>query len=1600
MLLCDNLVHPFQNEPGTSQRQRVLDNLLSGSAKIDGRSMADLLDYFVQLSRHINYYNSDLSITDWQPFFQKSIPFSLAAIIKYDNRAVAAKVDGYTAAFNKRPSRAGLQLLFQYFFQQVINRVNTWSLQLKGSGLPAELIIEKLIKDKLKDPLYDLVCYNNVAVEIYCVKPLDFQSLAQNPVWALTAQKLNRSDCKPEGKTKRKRLIALYEKVKELLPVFSDAVRIIADTASQSMEQSFFPLKEELQKQHTPHLALLFAFLKLFQHLQQDLNGYTKKHLDFFYKQVLRLQPRAAVADKAHIVVEIQKQLDKYLLKKGLLVKDGKDNNKAEILFSLEDELVVNKTQVADKRTLFLNNENSGNTTFLEGVYVAPNADKADGMLKDFKDPATKSFATLGAKLGKYTDPENKFVKQYPNARLGFILASPVLLLNEGKRTISITLACHFENDYCNTDKAQAATRANCCAEPTPPGQVSVPTPLYPDFADASFLYEPVVKALNETYFYLSEDIIAACAKAGMDKDTENKVRDFLTSQIMACYSETIVRKFDEVLVKSRWDAFLATLTPAGQQMLAKLITPRKALRIYFSGENEWIEPQSPAIITMSPLPGAGNTFTLKIDAVLETDKPAVTFYNKDKLKEDVNSTLPLVKIELDDSIKLAVTAVTDPATGRCCLVNDITDSPDDQLYFCITQQLITDASAGLSAKARNYLQQLLTPANNFQKRIALLMLDCFLDARDENNQLIFTVTDQQTIKTLANDITKKYCAPAKQPVSLYHFFRNVKVLESIDSIPDSDTRIDVQVCGLKNFVVQNDDGVQDVNAQVYPFGTRPVIEANFYIGSFEVFNKNWKTLHINHNWKNKPANFEEYYTAYQHMFIDPNDLDNKIIDGIIKDNNYKVSIAVLENGDWHNNGAVVCDDTGVDANNLLFRSMAAPPASFCSDSPGKFEYSYKLDRTIFGLANTNSSKERPVAPLTRLDANTRDYFLRVTLKCQDFQHSRYAFILSRQMMAFGRLPNDLLAGAYYRVNPGNAIIVFNNVAALAGDLENDISDLQTDAANTKSETADTVTEAQGGGGTGAGTAVETEALEADSAAQTTVNTAGDVQASFDELKINIPFLPFFTPSNRSKLEAVIPNEPWTPVIKNISIDYTASATKSDIDLIHLYPYQNTYKKEDITLQPALFPTFCDEGSLFLGLQDLEPGSNVNMLFQLAEATADAESDPEGINWYYLENNQWKLLRNGFEVLEDDTGGLTTSGIVKFALPQNMTKGNTILPGDLHWIKASIPKNSKTVCETLGIYTQAVKVAFTNEAANDKLRLSAPLPAGSVSKLNEADTNVKKIVQPYDSFGGRRPEEDGGYYVRVSELLRHKGRAVQKFDYERLALEYFPQLFKAKCINHSFGLNAHVYKNDFPVAPGYVLLAVIPDLNQLKAIQSFEPRVPVSMLEAIAEKVRSLTSPFVRFRAMNPRYEKVDFCIKLKLLPGKDENYYKEKLQQDLREFMAPWAVGGYDKLTFGQCISRSEIIGFIESLDYADYIVDLLMRHSNDGWPAADARAEPVCPKTPRSILIAGDIDVCIAGKDCETWQTCHNTQGQEVDCCNTEKVPVADYCIKDIIG
>ncbi|RMA58866.1 baseplate J/gp47 family protein [Ulvibacter antarcticus] len=187
---------------------------------------------------------------------------------------------------------------------------------------------------------------------------------------------------------------------------------------------------EEIKSDIKSHLTLFAAFLKLTSFSQEQLNGLTKKHLDFYYKRVLQLQNNEAVEDKVHILFELAKKATEVRVELGTELNAGKDALGLKRTYETKNELIVNKTQVVSLR----------NVLHQDGVGIknAIVANSFDGLGADFPEDETHWWP-----FGYPSkDPAITVSEQYPNlpfARTGFGIASPVLLMNEGKRIVIFT---------------------------------------------------------------------------------------------------------------------------------------------------------------------------------------------------------------------------------------------------------------------------------------------------------------------------------------------------------------------------------------------------------------------------------------------------------------------------------------------------------------------------------------------------------------------------------------------------------------------------------------------------------------------------------------------------------------------------------------------------------------------------------------------------------------------------------------------------------------------------------------------------------------------------------------------------------------------------------------------------------------------------------------------------------------------------------------------------------------------------------------------------------------------------------------------------------
>ncbi|AEE48480.1 baseplate J/gp47 family protein [Haliscomenobacter hydrossis] len=423
-----------------------------------------------------------------------------------------------------------------------------------------------------------------------------------------------------------------------------------------------------------------------------------------------------------------------------------------------------------------------------------------------------------------------------------------------------------------------------------------------------------------------------------------------------------------------------------------------------------------------------------------------------------------------------------------------------------------------------------------------------------------------------------------------------------------------------------------------------------------------------------------------------------------------------------------------------------------------------------------------------------------------------------------------------------------------------------------------------------------------------------------------------------------MPTAPYTPEVESLILCYTASVQLNNAAarFYQLTPFGYCPAASESSGNLTLFKGWPTQGELFIGIEELKPPQNLSLLFQLAEGSADPTvlKPAEHLTWSYLSGNEWKVLSPA--EFSDQTGQLTRSGIIRFSVPKDATNHDShILPAGSHWIRMSLTEKPEAICKIISIAAQAALASFI-DTGNAADFLAAQTPAGSITKFNLPDAAVKKLIQPYATFGGRQVEAEDHFYTRISERLRHKQRAITVWDYEHLILEAFPQIFKVKCLNHTRFEPAETGKGKIynELAPGHVTVVTIPDLLNRNAIDPLRPYTNLGDLALIKEFLQKHVPCFVQLHLQNPVYEEVRVKFRVKFFPGVDETFHRELLQKTVVRHLAPWAFGDSRDIRFGGRLYKSALIDLVEEQPYVDYVTDFQLFHESNGDDQEEVQA------------------------------------------------------------
>ncbi len=453
-----NIENPLQRD-GNSQRQRDISMRQPDQAAVDGRTTLDVLHFWKQFAKEVKFYNLEGNVQNWTPFFQASIPFQLATIAQFDAekwwstyQTLREKTVDIAADPNALEFLIGH--LFDAFAQHqswhyglLDTRATVQVLTMMENKTPVSLTVWQLTETNLRFLLREFIGISNVLMkEPYSLTPFwnpqFFSNTEGGAVWQLNEADTKAEDLILNNKrgTRRTLLPSLLMRLDRIAELLYKAQRQVLS----SFPQSDKGLDELIlnNESHEPHLGLMFAFLRLFKIVQGDMNGLTERHLDYFYREILCFKERAAIPDKAHLVFELAKQLPSpQLLKAQTGFKDGKDINKAEIIFETDEELVLNRAEVAEVRTLFVDKIRPPKTEQnCELEIVTTDKAAQTKAIETEKNLPTKQLYTFQqaantgnwASLGEITTDVDRLGK------VGFIISSPVFRAKEGVRSFTI----------------------------------------------------------------------------------------------------------------------------------------------------------------------------------------------------------------------------------------------------------------------------------------------------------------------------------------------------------------------------------------------------------------------------------------------------------------------------------------------------------------------------------------------------------------------------------------------------------------------------------------------------------------------------------------------------------------------------------------------------------------------------------------------------------------------------------------------------------------------------------------------------------------------------------------------------------------------------------------------------------------------------------------------------------------------------------------------------------------------------------------------------------------------------------------------------------
>lgn len=417
-------------------------------AVIDGRKEIDRLKFLTDFSSLINFYDQENKINgNWNPFLMKDPVFLTASIAKVNFNKLHNQFLKTCKSLNHlinnpviNDKHQDISISFNQLFNQLLSiffRIERWSHFMFRFDHKYELkdyLLDK-VKTKFSAYFWALISLwenhpiNVIVKDIQPIKASWFNnfdqyiwkdSKNQEPFWEVLNIKLDIGveQSASDAILEQVSLSGIYNS----LVGVGDELFTFLHTLVEHAKDAYNSVK--VTGSQFPDTVLLRSFVKLLKVQQDQLNEISGNHLQFYFKDILKQSKKPEQADQVFVNAKLSSQNSSFNLPIGSLFNAGLDVNKQPILFETLRNSTLNPAELIGGFTL----NQLPSTSEMVSLYKE--AVPTPGVLKKDEDGNVVSWDTFGSGTKVKSNIQT----------MGFSFASPMLLMKEGTRKVTITM--------------------------------------------------------------------------------------------------------------------------------------------------------------------------------------------------------------------------------------------------------------------------------------------------------------------------------------------------------------------------------------------------------------------------------------------------------------------------------------------------------------------------------------------------------------------------------------------------------------------------------------------------------------------------------------------------------------------------------------------------------------------------------------------------------------------------------------------------------------------------------------------------------------------------------------------------------------------------------------------------------------------------------------------------------------------------------------------------------------------------------------------------------------------------------------------------------